>query len=194
MIERVGAELLVHEGARDFALALHSRGDEDLQRELVDVPRAALGGMEQAAHRSVGEQLLAVLGVLELKLDVVARVLEGEGPQGLDVADARAQRLQPGVAESVEERLSASEQEAEAVLGVELVGGEAPQEVHGLQPQAFGVVEDEDGMPPVLVAVAVQVEPGGVKHVCGVQAHGQREDPRQGAQEADGRGWRRGRA
>ena len=106
-----------------------------------------MGGLEDALDRVVGQGLGVHVGALEVVADVVACVFEAEGPQGVGVEDAGAQGGQLGLEQDAQQVLGTGEQDGEAVLAVELVGGESPQGVGDAGVDALGVVDDQSAPP-----------------------------------------------
>ncbi len=164
-IEGMGGDRLLHETAVDRVPALRGGGDERVERELVDVARLALAGVEDLAARVVGQQGRLDLGALQVEVEVVARVLEREGPQRVRVGDAGAQRFERRQPERVSDVLGAGEQDAEALLGVEVVRGEAPQRVEDGDGESLGVVDEDQRMRSVRLFVAREVLARGVEEV-----------------------------
>jgi len=128
------------------------------------------GGVEDLSDGLVGEELRIDAGALELVPDVVAGVLEGEGLEPVRVGDAGAERHARGKAHAGEEVVGPGEQDRETVLGVELVAGHAPDEVQDLRGQAFGVVDEQEGVRTLLLLECGQK--GGRQHAFRPIAHG----------------------
>jgi hypothetical protein len=76
----------------------------------------------------------------------------------------------------------------ETILGIELVAGEAAQDIEDGDRESLAIVDDEDGMGPVLLLVGTQVSLHGVEEVGGVRAHGEAELAGERAEKAGGGG------
>ena len=64
--------------------------DHQVEAELVDVSGSTSGGLKHTLCGRVREERGVDVNALQMEADVVARVLEGEGTQGLRVADSTA--------------------------------------------------------------------------------------------------------
>jgi hypothetical protein len=171
----VGGELLLHELGGDGVDADDGGLDQDVKGELIDATGRAPAGLEELPDGAVGEQLLLRARLTELEADIVAGVLEVERLEPVYEAEARVERLQGGVLESAEQRVGAGDEDAEAVLGVHGVIGEASQDVEEFGAHGLGIIEHEERVGPLLGAVGGEVAVGLIEEVARVVPHGKVE-------------------
>jgi len=168
LVQGVVGDLPGDEVAIERVSPLDDRPDEGVGGELVDASWPPLGGLEDASDGLVADEPGVGVGVREVVPDVVAGVLQSEGTERLGVDDARAQRLELGVAESAEQVLGAGDEDGEVVLGVEVVAGEASQGVQDGDGEPLGVVDEDDGVRPLLGGLGGETLLDGVEQVAGV--------------------------
>ena len=76
-----------------------------------------------------------------------------------------------------------SEEHGESVRSVEVIRGEASEEVEGGDGESLDVVDDQNGMWAVVLLEGGQIPLGVVEQVGGVLTHGEADEAAQGAEE-----------
>lgn len=141
------------ESSVDFIPTLDGGTDQCMDGDLIDVSRGASGDLEDLPDGWFGKQVGVALCSLDVKAEVVLCVLEAEGAQVLSEGEAGSHGLEEILIEDIEEVFDAADEQAESVLGVEVVDGQAPQDVGDLGGHAFGVVDDDDGVSAAFLLV-----------------------------------------